>query len=123
MSTPDPQAVRAALAHLDPRSQKIVSGLFAIMIKDPGKVRDREWICEQLTQVTLLAGDFEAETPDMGVAAVKSFLLEHTDPLLEASYLLFQRVGLDLAPQAKEGFTYEDAMRSALAYLPDAPSA
>ena len=97
--------------------------MFAIMIKDPGKVRDREWICEQLTQVTLLAGDFEADTPDMGVAAVKSFLEEHTDPLLEASYLLFQRVGLDLAPQAKEGFAYEDAMRSALAYLPDAPPA
>ncbi len=115
---PTPESVRRALAALDTRKQKIVSGLIAIMIQNTARVRDREWICEQLAEVALLAGEFEADTLADAVQAVKTFLETHAEELLTASYLLFQRVGLDLAPRAKAGFTYEDAMRSALEYLP-----
>ena len=123
METPEPDVAvaRETLSRLDPRGVKIVYGLFALMIQDPSRVRDREWICEQLTQVTLLAGDFEAETPELGVSAVQAFLVDHADPLLEAAYLLFQRVGLDIASRASEGFALEDAMGVALSYLPDTP--
>jgi len=119
METPEPDVARETLARLDPRSRKIVYGLFAMMIQDPSKVRDSEWICEQLTQVTLLAGDFEVETPEIGLSEVRAFLVAPPDPLLEAAYLLFQRVGLDLASRTHEGFAFEDAMGAALSYLPD----
>ena len=114
--------MREALADLDSRCQKIVSGLFAVMIRQPEKVRDREWVCERLAEITLLAGDFEADTPDMGASVVERYLTSHSEKLLSASYMLFQRVGLDLAPRAKDGLRYEDAMCRALAYLPDAAS-
>lgn len=121
MQPPEPEAVRAALAPLDARHQKIVAGLIAVMMKNAGRVKDREWISQQLTEMTLLAGEFDADTPHDGVATVQEFLQENADGLLNASYLLFQRVGADLAPRAAEGFAFEDALRTALDYFPAKP--
>lgn len=120
MDVPTPDAVRAALAPFDEPRQKIVAGLVAVMMRNAPQVRDREWIARQLTEVTLLAGEFEADTPQDGVGAVREFLRANGDDLLNASYLLFRRVGADLAPRAAEGFDLEDAMRQALGYFPDA---
>lgn len=118
MDAPTPDDVRRALADFDTPRQKIVAGLFAVMIRSPDQIRDREWIARQLTEVVLLAGEFEADTPDEGVRAVQAFLHANAEELLQASYLLFQRVGLDLASRAKEGFDYKDAMQIAVGYLP-----
>ena len=120
MGAPEPEAVRATLAALDTRRQKIVSGLVALMMRDADKVQDREWMAEQLTQVTLLAGEFPAEDPQGTVGAVQEFLRANADTVLAAALQLFQRVGLDLAPRAAEGFTFEDAMHVAIGYLPPA---
>ncbi|MFT5048989.1 MAG: hypothetical protein ACI8QZ_000378 [Chlamydiales bacterium] len=118
MDTPTPADVRATLAAFDACHQKIVAGMLSVMIQNPAQVREREWIAEQLTQMSLMAGDFDAETPDQGIAAVQDFLLANTDELLRASFQLFQRVGLDLAPQAESGFTFDEAMRLGLSYMP-----
>jgi hypothetical protein len=116
---PTPAAVRSALAGLDARGQKIVVGLLTVMVKSPDRVREREWIAEQLAQVTLLTGEVEADSAQATVAAVQDFLGERSADLLNATYLLFQRVGLDLAPRAAEGFGFEEALASALTYLPE----
>ena len=113
-----PEDVRRALASFDTRQQKIVAGLFADMIHEPSRVKDREWVSERLTNVTVLAGEFEADNPQAGVDAVRTYLQAHAPELLRASLMLFQRVGLDFAPRAKEGFTYEEALRAGLEYLP-----
>ena len=118
MTAPSPDDVRRALAGLDDRKRKIVAGLFALLIENPTRARDREWVCEELARVTTLAGGFEADSPDAGVAAVEGFLREHSEALLGATFLLFQRVGLDLAPRAAAGFSFEEALRAGLAYLP-----
>ncbi|MEX1023949.1 MAG: hypothetical protein WD226_02625 [Planctomycetota bacterium] len=118
---PNPNDVRASLAPLDDRQQKIVAGLFTVMIQNPTRVRDDEWVAEQLTHLALIAGEFEADSPADGVEAVERYLGAHSVRLLTASLLLFQRVGLDLAPVAKDGFTAEDAVRRALEYFPAAP--
>ena len=97
MDFPDPDVVRRALANLDARDSRIVAGLLAMMMREPQRVRDREWMAERLTQVTLLAGELEADTPKDGVRRVQEFLLERAEPLLGAALLLFKRLGLDPA--------------------------
>ena len=114
-----PGDVRAALAGLDAHQQKIVIGLLSVMISEPQRVREREWMAERLTELTLLTGEFEADSPQDGVQAVETYLLENSGHLLRASILLFQRVGLDLAPRASAGgFSFEDAVQCGLSYMP-----
>lgn len=121
MQTPTPDDVRATLGGLDEQRQKIVIGMLSVMINDPQRVREREWMAERLTELTLLTGEFEADTPQDGVQAVEAYLLEHSGDLLRGSLLLFQRVSLDLAPRAETGgFTFEDAVQTGLAYMPGA---
>ncbi|QDU83954.1 hypothetical protein Pla163_10550 [Planctomycetes bacterium Pla163] len=120
-AAPTPADTRAALAELDERHQKMVTGLFSVMVGSPQQVHDREWMAEQLIQVTLLAGGHDIESPDQGpevVQAIETELRAFAPALLRAAMLLFQRVGLDLAARAKEGFSFEDALAQALSYLP-----
>lgn len=117
MESPTPEEVRGALSLLDDRRKKIVAALFGLMVRNPGQVRDREWISRHLAQVVVLAGGFAADTPDAGVQEVERFLQENAAELLRAAYLLFQRVGLDMAPRAEEGFSFDEALRAGLAYL------
>jgi len=118
VQTPTPEDVRRALAEFDATSQKIVAGMLTVMIREPERVRDREWVSEQLAQMTLLAGEFEADSPEAGVRAVEAFLKVNAEKLLRAALLLFQRVGLDLAPRVSAGLTFEEAIECGLAYLP-----
>ncbi|HMQ22866.1 MAG TPA: hypothetical protein PKE00_10280, partial [Planctomycetota bacterium] len=76
-------ALRARLAALTARDQKIVLGLFAVFIRQPQQVRDREWVAEQLAHLTLLAGDFEADTALDGVESVRSYLAQRGSDLVE----------------------------------------
>lgn len=111
-------ALRARLAALTSRDQKIVLGLFAVFIRQPQQVRDREWVAEQLAHLTLLAGDFEAASAMDGVEDVRSYLAQRGSDLVDVTTLLFARVGGELAPTlADGGFTAEDAMARALAYF------
>jgi hypothetical protein len=117
MDTPTADEVRGSLAGLDVRQKKIVGGMLAVMIKNSHRVRDREWITEQLAHLTLLAGEFEAGSTQEGLESVRDYLRENVGVLLNACYLLFQRVGLDLEPTAATGFSFEEALGQALGYL------
>ena len=118
MDAPSPEDVRRALAEFDVPKQKVVAGLLTVMVKNSTRVREREWIARQLTEVVLLAVEFDAETPDAGVRTVQEFIQDNAAELLNATYLLFQRVGLDLASRTETGFSFEEAMRIGLAYFP-----
>jgi len=87
------------------------------MIKNPTRVREREWMSEQLTELTLLAGEIEADAAHEAVQAVQDFLRVHSEELLRGAFLLFQRVGVDMAERVKSGFTFEDAMKCGLGYF------
>ena len=112
------EALRATLARLDERQRKIVGGVIAIMIENSERVREREWIAEQFTQVALLACGFEhvAGTQEGGTL-LQDYVRENIDPLLNTCYELFQSVGADLAPRASEGLSRQDAVTHALSYL------
>ena len=118
MDAPTGDDVRAALADLNSNKQKIVAGLLTVLMKNPTRVREREWVAEQLTQLSLLAGEFEASTPNDGVEAVQAFLRENSEELVRATFLLFQRVGLDMSARAHENPGLEDALKCALEYFP-----
>ena len=113
-----PATLRATLAEFDVRERKIVGGLTTVMLRHPDRVRDREWISEQFTQVTLLAGGFETnDDATETVADVGRFIQENASSILGAAYLLFQRVSEDMAERAERGFTYDDAVAQALSYF------
>ncbi|MCB9883695.1 MAG: hypothetical protein H6834_18040 [Planctomycetes bacterium] len=119
MNTPSPDAIRETFTALDPRQTKIVLGMFGLMIAEPGNVRDREWMSEQLTRMALWSEDAEPGSADEAIDDVRAYLAVNAEDLLRASFLLFQRVAEDLAPRATTGgFTFEDAMQVALTYLP-----
>jgi len=117
MAAPTADEVRSALTPLDARGKKIVLGLLTVMIKNAGQVRDREWVAEQLTHLTLLAGDFEADSAPDAVEAVQKYLLENGESLVNCALLLFQRVGMDMAPRAESGFTFEEALQQGMTYF------
>lgn len=111
--------LRATLAHFDERRKKIVGGVLAVMIENPGRIREREWIAEQFTQVVLLASGLEdVDDAQDGLAQIQTYARENIAPILNACYRLFQVVAEDLAASAgEEGFTREDAMVRALEYF------
>jgi hypothetical protein len=114
---PTRDELRATLAGFDERQKKIVGALLAVMFQNPGRVREREWIVEQLTHVTLLAGQFEqVESVQEGVQTVQAYLHEHLNPLLNACYGLFQRVAEDLEQRTPPPAS-QDAMVQALTYF------
>jgi hypothetical protein len=96
----------------------VVAGLVTVMMRHPARVREREWMAEQLASVALLAGDDEAESAAAAAEQLQAWLRERADGLLEAAFLLFGRVGLDLAPRAGE-LTPAEALAHALDYLSD----
>lgn len=91
-----------------------------MMVGEPARVREREWMAERLADVALGTAEVETETPEAGANELKHYLGEHGPELLRASLLLFQRVGLDLATRVGQGFGFEEALRIAASYLPEA---
>jgi hypothetical protein len=114
-----PDDLRRRLAALDTRSQKVVAGLVAVMMRHPARVREREWMAEQLASVALLAADVEAPSVQAAATGLQTWLRPRADGLLEAALQLFGRAGLDLAPRAGT-LTPEQALAHALGQLPQA---
>lgn len=112
-----PEQVRERLAALDGRSQKVVAGLVTVMMRHPERVREREWMAEQLASVALLTGDVQGDSAQEVTQALQGWLRPRANELLEAAFLLFGRAGLDLAPRAAT-LTPEEALAHALGYLP-----
>lgn len=107
----DRDTLRETLAAFDSLQTKITGGILAVMFRTPDKVRDREWIAEQFTEVALLASDFDE------VEAAQEYIKAQISPILNACYALFQTVGEDLAARADEDLGLSDAMNQALSYF------
>ena len=115
---PDRDALRATLADFDDRQRKIVGGMIAVMIENPHRVREREWISEQFTHVTLLASGFEdVASVQAGMDQVQAYVRTNVTPLLNACFLLFLCVAEDMEGREDEATT-EEAVIQALRYFP-----
>ena len=118
MPVPTRAELRQELALYDETKKKVVGGLLAVMFRSPDRVREREWIVEQFTQVALLTGQFDAiEHAHEGVEAAQAWIRENVDALLNACFALFVHVAEDLGEGDGEAVSPSDAMLQALTYF------
>ena len=119
VNVPDRDELRRTLAGFDDVRTKVVGGVLAAMFSSPERVRDREWISEQFTQVALLTGEFEdAGEAHEGVEVARAWIRSHIHEVLNACYALFVHVAEDLRQRHGEApFSASDAMIQALGYF------
>lgn len=119
MQVPPRDELRRSLQTFDETRKKVVGGTLAAMFAAPDRVRDREWIVEQFTQVALLTGEFEdVGEAHEGFEAARGWVRTHIDEVLNACYALFVHVADDLRQSRGDGsFSASDAMIQALGYF------
>lgn len=124
MALPDRDALRAQLTHFDDVERKVVGGMLAVIFAAPDRIRDREWMAEQYTQVALVTGQFEeAEHAHEGFERAREWIRAHIGEHLGACIALFVHVAEDMRRQHGEegGFSAADAMVQALGYFDGPP--
>lgn len=119
MEVPSREDLRRDLSTFDEVQKKAVGGMLAVMFGSPERIKDREWISEQFTQVALLTGQFEgAEHAHEGVLDAQAWIQGNITPVLNACFALFVHVAEDMRG-SREGQTFSasDAMIQALGYF------
>ena len=121
---PSRAELRTSLSGFTEVEKKVVGGVLAAMFASPERVRDREWVVEQFTQVALLTGQFEdAGAAHEGVEAARAWVRAHIDSALNACFALFVHVADDMRQRHGEAtFSASDAMIQALGYFDPPPS-
>lgn len=123
MSLPDRDTLRAELAGFDDIDTKVVGGMLAVMFGQPAKIRDREWMSEQFTQVALLTGQFEdSKDAQDGVARAQEWISANIGRILSSCVALFVHVADDMKQRfGEQEFSASDAMIQALGYFDELP--
>lgn len=122
MSEPErfaPEAVQRALADLDAVELKAAGGMVLVLMREAERAQDREWVSEHFVQVASQALELPVGELDAAdTARLQSWVREHMDRVLNASFVLFGRVAGDLERRhGAGGFAYVDAARCAAEYL------
>ena len=119
MQVPSRDDLRATLSEFDETQTKVAGGVVAVMFAEPTRVRDREWMSEQFTQVALLTGQFEESGhAHEGLEVAQSWIQANITPVLNACFALFVHTADDLRQQHGErAFSASDAMIQALGYF------
>jgi hypothetical protein len=119
MQVPSRDELRATLTEFDETQTKVAGGVLAVMVGEPTKVQDREWMSEQFTQVALLTGQFEeVEHAHEGLEVAQRWIQANISPILNACFALFVHTADDMRQQHGEGeFSASDAMIQALGYF------
>ena len=116
-AVPSPKALRTQLMGLGEDERKVIAGMVVLMMKEPEKVRDREWILEAYTHISAQA----LEMGDERLEQLKELVRERRDLVLNASFGLFFRVAQDAAELGGTP-TLAQATVMAMAYFTDGPS-
>ena len=121
VKVPPRDELKASLRDFSETEKKVVGGVLAVMFQSPERVREREWIVEQFTEVALFTGEFEeVGEAHEGFEAAREWVHEHIDRVLNVCYALFVHVAEDLRKRHGEGtFSASDAMILALGYFDD----
>ncbi len=119
MEVPSRQDLRRDLSTFDEVQTKVAGGMLAVMFASPDRVKDREWMSEQFTQVALLTGQFEeAEHAHEGVEVAQAWIKANITAVLNACFALFVHVAEDMRGRhGSETFSASDAMIQALGYF------
>lgn len=119
MNPPDPAEIRKSIAALDPTEKKVLGGMIVVMIRNAPRVKDREWVAENFTRLSVgaLGLDEEGEV-DSDVQAVEAFVERSINPVLNVAFPLFAQVATDMQAQSGTGqFSLESACAQALTYF------
>ena len=118
MTTPDRDRLRQTLSAFDARRQKIAGGMITVMIGNADRVRDREWICQQFTELVQMTGEIDDEaTPPEVVAELQAYVQANIDAVMNACFELFLCVAEDMSAQADVNPTHSDAVARAMTYF------
>lgn len=121
MQAPTPEEVRALIDTLDSLDRKVAGGVLTLLMREPEKVRDEEWLAERFVEVAVVAHGFPedgtATTDDVEV--VRTYAEARRRPILNAAIALFVRTAVELAA-AGEPPTHERAHAVVRSYLGDA---
>lgn len=127
MEVPSREDLRRDLSTFDEVQKKAAGGMLAVMFASPGRIKDREWMSEQFTQVALLTGQFEeAEHAHEGIVVAQAWIQSNITSVLNACFALFVHVAEDMAGDRSgdrgerrggQTFSASDAMIQALGYF------
>jgi hypothetical protein len=93
---PTPEGLRAELDGLDQEERKVVGALIVVMMREPARVREREWLLEAYAHIASQA----LEMGDEQLEQLRDWVRTHRDRVLNASFRLFLRVAEDLRSAA-----------------------
>lgn len=118
MQLPDRETLRSEIAGFDARQQKVAAAMTLVLIREPGQIRDREWIAEQLTHLTAKAHGFEDDPDPEQLEGLRTWILENRDSVLNAAFAVFAHAAQEIQEQgAGQELTFAAASRVALGYF------
>ena len=117
-NVPSPEEVRALIRPLDERDRRVLGGLVALMITEPNKVRDQEWMSEKFVHVAVVAHGFDdqGEASSEDVALVQDYAQARMPDIVLAAANLFVRVAQDLESRPEKP-TFDEARAVVREYL------
>lgn len=116
---PTPDDVRALVAELDDRDRKVVGGLVTLMIAEPTRVRDHDWLAERFVHVAVLAHESpvdEERATTEDVETVQAYAKARMPSILNTAFALFFRTAEELKLLG-ESYTIDDARNIIATYL------
>ncbi|MFN3244041.1 MAG: hypothetical protein ACE37K_21220 [Planctomycetota bacterium] len=116
---PTPDEMHELVRPMNDLDRKVLGGLVALWMAEPGRVRDREWTSQQFVHVATVAHGFDGEqgpasTEDVEV--IRSYAQTNMDQVLRVGLSLFVRVAHDMQ-EREGGFSYENAQECVRGYL------
>jgi hypothetical protein len=116
---PDRTSLRSELAALTPAAQKTAAGVIVVMMREPERVRDREWLLEVFTRVAGRALGFPERPSAAQTDELRRFARQNHRQVLNLCAALFVRVAEDLlaSGQAPASADLATATRLALGYF------
>jgi hypothetical protein len=124
-SLPSACEVRELIRPLDELDRKVLGGLVAVLMVDPQRLRDQEWLAQQFVQVAIVAHGFvdggddgEAHASSCDVALVQLYARLRMQPVVMVAMALFVRTAEDLRLMATQP-TLSGAQALVRSYLAD----
>lgn len=121
---PSVDEMRELVRPLGPLDRKVLGGLLAVWMTEPGRIKDREWTSQHFVQIATIAHGFEAadeagetvQATPADIERIRSYAQQRMESVLRVGFALFVRVAVDLQQQ-QGGFTFENAQDCVRGYL------
>jgi hypothetical protein len=96
---PTADEVRALVRPLDDRDRRVLGGLVLLMVREPARVRDQEWLAERFVEVAVVAHGFAADeehATSEDVAVIEGYAKARMRLVVNAAVALFVRTADEL---------------------------